>query len=198
MQKDKSIISLIRRTGAIRRFKDAPVEYDKIKKIVTAGIWGPSVLAFQPWEYILVSNKGLIEDIAFACRKNASNFPSAVEKILLITSNVINSSNFLVAIYNNQRLSKHVEKKYGIKWIKYINNAELLSIGASIQNMYLVSSYLGLGSVWLDSPCLLQKKINHLLKTDLELVAFLAIGYSDAKAVRSVRNKRTSKLIFLK
>lgn len=194
---NKNIINIIRNTGAIRKFKNISIQHRLIKKIVDAGIWAPSVLAFQPWEYILISDEKLIKSMASVCRNEAHKFPSIAERILLITSNVISESKFLIAVYNNRKLSNHI-KKYGMKWVKYLNNAELLSIGASVQNMYLVANYLGLGAVWLDSPCLLETKINHMLDSKLKLVTLLAIGYPNMKSIRSKRKRTLSDFKFLK
>ena len=70
--------------------------------------------------------------------------------------------------------------------ILYTDNAEInfseicdsLSIGASIQNMLLRATELGLGSLWIGNTCFAYTEIVEYLKTEDQLVGSVSLGYA--------------------
>ena len=58
-----SVFETILKRRSIRKFKDTPVEDDKIKKILEAAIWAPSAGNMQPWVFIAVRNRKSVEKI---------------------------------------------------------------------------------------------------------------------------------------
>ena len=53
-----------------------------------------------------------------------------------------------------------------------------LSIGASIQNMLLRATELGLGSLWIGNTCFAYTEIVEYLKTEDQLVGAVSLGYA--------------------
>jgi nitroreductase len=54
----------IQRRATIRRWKSAPVEKEKILKVMEAGRRAPSWGNTQPWRYVVIQDKGKIEELA--------------------------------------------------------------------------------------------------------------------------------------
>lgn len=180
------MLELIKKTGAVRKFRNKDIPNSKVDKILKAGIWSFSVLGIQPWHFICIRNKIAINKIANLLYKKVSLVPRPLGIIVKLTAKTINNSNLLIAIYNNAAISLRL-KKYGHRYVKRGYIAELQSIGGAIQNMYLEASSLGLGCVWVDSPTFFEKDINTILGEKKELVAFLVLGYSAEHARRSRR-----------
>ena len=49
---------------SIRKYKDQPVEEDKILQILKAGMQAPSACNQQPWEFYVVTDKDKIKQLA--------------------------------------------------------------------------------------------------------------------------------------
>ena len=51
------ILNLLKTRRSIRKYKDKPVEEEKIQKCLEAARWAPSASNKQPWEFIVVKDK---------------------------------------------------------------------------------------------------------------------------------------------
>ena len=145
-----TIIDTIKSRRSVRDFTDKPVSKDKINTILNAGRWAPSGLNNQPWRYIVVQERGTIEEIATCTHY----------------SNVVQGAPLLIAVFLDH------DAEYN-----YVKDAQ--AIGASIQNMLLSCCDLELGAVWLGEILNQKEKVNSILDApdSLELMAVLAIGY---------------------
>lgn len=65
----------------------------------------------------------------------------------------------------------------------------LQSIGAAIENMLLVAEDLGLGTLWIGNTFFAYSELCKWLNTDKQLIAAIAIGYSDEKPASRPRKK---------
>ena len=187
--KDKlDLLDLIKKTGAVRKFKDQHINPKFIKLISEAGLWGPSVSGVQPWRFVIIQNKLIIKKIASIVNIKSKKKEGAFAKLLQMTSKTINNSNVVAAIYITNRMRKNAVK-YGPECVKRAWIAELLSTGAAVQNMFLMLNNLGLGGVWLEAPTIFSKEINNLLKkkNELELTALMVFGYPDQEISRCHR-----------
>lgn len=55
--------SIFHRTS-IRKYQDRPVEPEKITEILHAGMQAPSAVNQQPWEFYVVTNREVIENLS--------------------------------------------------------------------------------------------------------------------------------------
>jgi len=183
----RDILELIKKSGSVRKFTKKSIKQNIIKIIVEGGFWGPSLFGIQPWRFVVIRKRPIINKIASIVYMSSKKKPIAFAKLLEIAARIIMDSKVLIAIYINHRI-KNGAAKYGVICMKKGWMAELLSAGASIQNMFLLSSSLGLGAVWLDAPTIFSHQINKSLNEKNELIAFLALGYPDQKIKRSYRS----------
>ena len=58
--------NLIEKRRSIRKFQDKPVEPEKIDQLVEAALRSPSSRGFNPWEFVVVTEKTTIEKLAGA------------------------------------------------------------------------------------------------------------------------------------
>lgn len=60
------MLELIKTRRSIRRYKKEAVPEDLVKKILEAGRWAPSAGNSQPWEFIILRDEKIREEIAKA------------------------------------------------------------------------------------------------------------------------------------
>jgi nitroreductase len=68
------MLDLLKSRRSIRKFKDEEIEKEKIEKILKAGLLAPSSRARRPWEFIAVTDKGLLSKLSFSRAQGSSSF----------------------------------------------------------------------------------------------------------------------------
>jgi len=66
-------VELARKRRSIRRFKDQPVESEKIDSIIESALRAPSGGGSRPWEFVVVTDKSLLQQLSKA-REGGSAF----------------------------------------------------------------------------------------------------------------------------
>ena len=51
---------------SVREYQDIPVEAEKVQRLLQAAMAAPSARNQQPWEFYVVTNRALLEELA-AC-----------------------------------------------------------------------------------------------------------------------------------
>ena len=139
---------------SIRRYKKQAVEQEKIEKLLRAAMQAPSAANQQPWEFIVVQNKGNLERLSqiSAYSKMVSDAPLAI---------------VLLGNEDRMRLQLHWEQ----------------DMAAATQNILLEAVHLGLGGVWLGVAPMQDrmKLISELygLKSKLRPFCVIPIGYPE-------------------
>ena len=57
-------LSLAQKRRSIRRYLEKPVETEKIEKLVEAALRAPSSRGFNPWEFVVVTDRDLLERLS--------------------------------------------------------------------------------------------------------------------------------------
>ncbi|MEF9935377.1 MAG: nitroreductase family protein [Clostridium sp.] len=58
------MLDLLRTRRSIRRYRDKPIEQEKIDTLIKAALLSPSSRSKRPWEFITVTEPSLIKDLA--------------------------------------------------------------------------------------------------------------------------------------
>jgi len=77
------MINMLRNRRSVRKFVDKPVEAEKVKSLEEALVRSPSSRSINPWEFIVVDDKGIIEDLA-KCKSHGAGFLSGVPLAVII------------------------------------------------------------------------------------------------------------------
>ncbi len=181
------MLDFLKSFGAVRKFKKTNIPEKIINKILESGNWGFSILGVQPWNFVCIKNRKILNKLANVLVDNSYKIPRTLQIIVGITATTLKNSAVVIAIYNNKKVSQRL-KKYGKSYSERGHMAELQCIGGSIQNMCLESNLLGLGCVWIDSPNFFEREINTILDEEGELIAFLVLGYPNESPHRSKRS----------
>jgi len=194
------ILEVIRSRTTIRKYKTTKIPKQNIDKILEAGIWSSSIHGFQPWEYLIVTNRNIAKRISAIIFRKSLKIGNRIDRILRLTADTIANSPVLIVVYN-QRIFRQVSKrlfKINKSFIRIAEATELQAISASIQNMILTAQSLGIGSCWNSTPLFCEKEINKLFKKHGRLVAILSLGYPDEKSKRTIRKSIKEKIEFIK
>ncbi|MFH1441094.1 MAG: nitroreductase family protein [Candidatus Omnitrophota bacterium] len=191
------ILKLIKEKRTVRRYKNKPIPKKILNKIIEAGIWGSSLHGFQPWRYSIISDKDVIGEISEILVLESRKHGIASKILLTSSANTILKSQLLIVIYNSQEFVKWVNK-FGKRYVKYAEVAELSAISAAIQDMILVAENFGIGSCWLSMPLFCEKKINNILNRREKLIAVVTFGYPRVREKRFIRRSIVETVKFIK
>jgi nitroreductase len=150
-------LEAINNRRSIRKYLEKPVEFEKITTIVDAARHAPSAGNLQDWSFIIVTDKGLI--------KETSSY--AVEQYWIQTAPAL----IIVCAIPE----KH-ELYYGLRGKRLYN---IQDCAATIQNILLAATDLGLGSCWIGA--FEEDKIRALfsIPPDVRPQAIITLGYAD-------------------
>jgi len=149
------LLDIIKKRRSIRRYKDKPVEEEKIKKLLEAFRWAPSAGNVQPWFVYIIKNKKIKEELVKAAL--GQRFISEADTVFVICADL-----------------KRAYMSYG-------KRGETLYVyqdtAAGIQNLLLEAYYLGLGSCWVGAfhEESVAKILN--LPSNLRPIAIVPVGY---------------------
>jgi len=161
------LLDIIRARRSIRVYKQEPVADITINEILEAARWAPSGLNNQPWRFVVIKDESF--------KKKISEFTHY--------SSIIAGCDFCIAVFYNHSAG-------------YNRDKDIMSIGASIQNMLLYAHDKGIGSVWLGEILKNKEKINALIEVDPsnEFMALVAFGFPEEEGI-SDRRKMSELLI---
>ena len=157
-----SIYKTILKRRSIRRFKQRPIGYSVLKKIVDAARFAPTAANLQPCEFIIVDKKSVVDQI-FPYTRWAGYLGNKGAPVLKKTPVA-----YVSVLINSSKCKK---PKYA--------QADL---GAAVENMLLVATELGVGSCWLGA--IDREKIARVLSVpkNVSVEYLVALGYPDEKS----------------
>lgn len=122
MEKSEIIMDNILTRTSIRAFKEMPVEQEKLEKLVRAGMAAPSAVNSQPWAFVVVTERGQLENLRAA-------HPHA---------QMLGTAQAAIVVCGDMR--KSLEGWAQDYWIQ--------DASAATENILLAAHGLGLGAVW--------------------------------------------------
>lgn len=114
-----NIMEAILTRGSIRKYTDQPLTEDEEKLLLTAGFCAPSAANRRPWEFLYISDKNALNDIA----ENGQ-----------FTKMMKQAAACIIVCGNTERLQVH--------------DLLLNDCSAAIENILLAAHGIGLGAVW--------------------------------------------------
>ena len=197
----ESFLELVKKRRTIRGFKQDPIPDEYVENIIEAARWAPSGANSQPWEFIVIKDKGTKDTIvdilkyhgeysrkAELTREVDLRFPSTANPpkepgykhapvfIILCGDSRLKEAYPLLTVFN--RGDSHFAS----------------SLASAFLYMHLAATTLGLGSQWVSATahpfvqCLLKELLG--IPQKLEIYDMLVLGYPTYEAKpRSVREK---------
>lgn len=149
---------------SIRKYKSIKPDDEKINLLLKAAMYAPSAMNLQPWHFIVINSKEMIE-------WTVKSVPHA---------EMINQSGCAILICGDSSIEKNES------WL-------IQNCSAAIQNMLLAAYDSGLGTCWIAVHGMndIVKNLKEQFKLPSEIipVALIAVGYPDEEPKADERFK---------
>ena len=179
------IFSVIRERRSVRNYTDRDVPEEGLRAIIAAGIQAPTALGLQPWRFVIVKDRALIQQVSDYCK------PILIERIG--EEGGAGTEEFLAALknpgfnifYNAPVLVLVLGAREAV--------SSFLDCALCAENMMLAAWALGIGSCWIGSAALVQERPDLLaalkVPDDHQIVAPLIFGYPGPLSPKPVRRE---------
>lgn len=179
---------------SIRKYLDKQVPKELIEQIIDAGKMSPSAKNRQPWQYIVLGgdNKSEFlkcmwngisrEENEHAMLPNSKNGLADAKN----TWNIMMQAPILIVILNSNGRNPFEMVDVDSRFVEI---CDTLSIGASVENMLLKATEIGLGTLWIANTCYAYKELTEYLDTTHQLVGAIALGYADETPAQRPRKE---------
>jgi len=199
---------VIKKRATVRKFKDEEVKLDDLKEMIRLAGLAPSVNNSQPWRFIAITNRELLNNMQSIVRKKIDEvFPEGDQNESKIKSKVTWYSTFfaeapvVVAVATcpyeavvDKILAKTEMEHKDINFQRGM--PDIQSLGASVQNLLLAAVDMGYGGCWLSGPLVAKEGLEECLglSKPWKLAAMVAIGVPDGS--HSQKEKKRFEEIF--
>lgn len=144
----------IKTRKAIREWEHTDIPEDVLNKVLDAGRFSPSPLNAQPWHFIVLKNKQIIQDLM----KTAKHGTFATDAPIVIVATAIDGKNADTWLYEQEP------------------NIYNFSTVCAMTNMWLASWDLKLGGCWVTLDKEVARKLLVIPDTH-SIVGSIALGY---------------------
>ena len=187
-----NVFNVIRHRRSIRKFKHKDIPQKYINKIISAAHLAPSAGNQKNWEFIIIRNNKIKEDLKKAVidridsislkmnSRHAKNEIISYARYLTF----FNEAPVVIAVVAKpyDSLTGRLLKRYEPN-VNHVSSAGIQSVAAAIQNFLLAASALRIGSCWMSGPLVAKEKLEEILsiKAPDDLLALIPLGYADKK-----------------
>jgi nitroreductase len=172
---------------SIRVYKNEPVPLDDLKEMARLGSLAPSVANSQPWKFIIVTSKPVLESMARKVARQLENIPENESRA---AKNIKSQVEWFATFFQDapavialaMETYESVLERGVVMDHDEINRArnypDIQSVGACIQNMLLAAVDMGFGACWLSAPVMARDQLEQMLGIDknFRLAALVAVG----------------------
>jgi len=165
--------NLVAQRRSIRRYRDQPVDRDKILTCIEAARLAPSAENVQPWRFLIIDDPDIKEAFAkdaFSGIYFISRFAAKAPVLILILARLDIIAN---------RIGKQIQNIHFY----------LIDIGIAGEHIVLQAEELGLGACWIGwfNPRKTRKFFN--IPRKYKIVSMLSIGHYDRKPTRPKKRR---------
>jgi len=168
-------IDVIKKRRSTRQFSIEPISPNLVEEIIDSARLAPSAKNRQNWLFIVLTQekKDMIANIMLEKyqkqlilkQKDGATLPNRAANSVINSIRVIKEAPVLILVF----------REYDKDWTE----GDYLSIGASIENLCLRATDLGLATLWIRDVIYARKKIQKLVTDkNKELISGIALGYS--------------------
>ena len=177
---------------SIRKYKNIPLEEEKIKDILRAALLAPSAKNRQPWKFIVYQGEEkdkLVDVMRHGINSEKTTHELMPEWAFAIpdaenTVRIMQEVPCLIAVLNTNQYTPFasIENEKRI-----VEISDSLSIGAAIENMILTATGYGLGTLWIANTCFAYNELMDFIGTDSQLTGIVAVGFADESPAKRPR-----------
>ncbi len=151
----ETLLELLMTRRSIRAFTDEPVSDDDVRKVIEAARWAPSGANSQPWEFIVIRDQKIKDQMAVWARNMQEMVHEAemtrpeelrwASAARPVSDPVFKSSPVLILVIGDPRVSR------SFPLLTYVERDEenlISALATAFSYMTLAATTLGLGSHW--------------------------------------------------
>lgn len=159
------------------RFIDKPVEETVLQQLLDAALYAPSVGFSQPWEFVIVRNKTIKQQVKESFTAENEKAVPAFETAKQTVYTTLKLEGIIEAPVNIAVFYKPSGK--AVLGQTSMEEVGLYSVVCAVQNMWLMARALNIGIGWVS--ILDPEKVKQILLAPIEnkLVAYLCVGYTN-------------------
>lgn len=180
---EKSIGAVMESRRSIRKYTDQKITHDQIEAMVKAASLAPSAKNRQPWKYLVYEGKAK-EELLTAMERGLEK-EKKDHSLLPGSAFALPGAFHTLSIMREAPVTIIVMDPDGRFPYKPVNSdqrlteiCDSLSIGASIQNMLLKATELGLGTLWIANTCFAYNDMVEVIPCKGQLIGAVAVGYA--------------------
>ncbi len=178
-----SDIDVLRQRRSIRKYRQQPIPFDLIKRLLEAASYAPSAHNAQPWRFIVIANpeqKAALADAmaqVWLAELERDHIPKNTRWATVDTSaaRFIAAPALILACLSMEDMNEYLDTERQ----KHERDLALQSLGAAVQNLLLQAQIQGLGACWYCAPAFCKSIVRQVLNIpdDVEPHALLTVGY---------------------
>lgn len=175
-------MNAIQQRRSIRKYKDTPVDRAQIEELILAASLAPSAKNRQPWKYLVytgAAKERFLQSMQEGLEREKEREPILPESAFGLpdafhTLQVMREAPVLIVVLNTNGTSPYepIDTDRRVSEI-----CDSLSIGASIENLILRATELGLGTLWIANTCFAYPELIDEIGTEKQLVGAISVGY---------------------
>lgn len=172
---ESKVLNIIKERFSVRKYKDMPVEEEKLQLILESARLAPSASNTQPWHFYVVKDKAksreLAGDMPLGSKVVINSFIAQAPIVIAATAGPIDLLHKVASYIVNKR------------WY-YID------VAIALEHMVLTAWELGIGSCWIG--WFDEKKVKSLLDIPAgeEVIALLTLGYPKEGRLPFPKNRK--------
>ena len=158
------IINLLKTRRSIRMMKTMPLSETQIEKILTAAMYAPSARNQQPWHFVVVTDRSILNEVTEIHPYSAMLIQAPLAILVCADHNLEQSTGY---------------------WVQ--------DCSAATQNILIAAHGMGLGAVWLGvyprDERISGLKVLFNIPENVTPLSLIAIGYADEEKAIPERYK---------
>lgn len=171
---------------SVRRYADTPFSEEHLLEILHAASLAPSAKNRQPWFFYVISDPEIKQEFILALNNGIDQLYQQYQQKHIDRPDILGAKNSLRAMEQASvlilvKLVSRYSTYYndGVDWPLHaldIEVADLLSVGAAVQNILLSAREMGLGSLWVCDIFYAYPALTKFLQEDAPIVSAICLG----------------------
>jgi len=195
------IIETIKTRRSVRAYQVKPIPKEVIEEIIDAGRFAPSAFNWQPWRFVIVTNKNLISRISKKIRKKLKRlsifFP--LGKLFIKELRTKRAIDFIDKLkHTDEDIIYYNAPLLILVFADKKNRFTTIDCSLAAQNMMLAAQSLGIGSCYIGFSKLIEndRKIFSELKIpkNFRIICSLIFGYPQEE-IKTIPNRNRNNII---
>lgn len=174
---------------SIRRYQEKPISEEAIFQLIQAAGRAPSAKNRQPWFFYIIRDKKVKKTLVETLNQGIDTLYERYCKAAIPRPDILNAKNSVRIMEQAAAviLIKHVQRydtyyDDGVDWPLHaldIEVADLLSVGAAVQNMLLAAEELHIGTLWVCDIFYAYPELTRFLGDSAPILSAICLGYPD-------------------